>query len=264
MKQELWKPVTAISARRAGGFLWALAALPLLLAGCGGSLVRPVDRSPAPLVEPMPLDAGLYLDDEFRAYVYKEKRWNISWQIALGEPGLAHATRMARASFRSVREVKSLAAVGEPAVALVLAPRIEEFAFVTPRDAGGVLYQVTVRFRMNLHDAQGRLVDSLLYTGYGASDSGGSMGSEAPLTRATELALRDAGAKFLTEFPLQPVVQQVLRGEVPVAAPASAPTAAPASEPVTAPPPGASAATAPETSTVSAAAPVAASPKETP
>jgi hypothetical protein len=253
MKHELWKPAAAVSFRRPGGLLVALVALPmLLLAGCGGSMVRPVDRSPAPLVEPMPLDAGLYLDDEFRAYVYKEKRWNISWQIALGEAGVAHATRMSKASFRSVREVKSLAAVGEPAVALVLAPRIEEFAFVTPRDAGGVLYQVTVRFRMNLHDAQGRLVDSLLYTGYGASDSGGSMGSEAPLTRATELALRDAGAKFLTEFPLQPVVQQVLRGEVPVAAPASAPTAAPASEPVPAPPP------------MDPAAPVAASPKETP
>lgn len=201
--------------------------VPVLLAGCGASQVRPMDRSPAALVEPLPLDAALYLDEEFRGYVYKEKRWNIDWQIALGAPGIEHATRMAKASFRSVREAKALAVGGEPPVALVLAPHIEEFAFVTPRDAGGALYQVTLRFRMNLHDSQGRLIDSLLYTGYGATGSGSSMGSEAPLTQATELALRDAGAKFLTEFPLQPVVQQLLRGEVPVpvSTPGSVPSA---------------------------------------
>ena len=196
-----------------------LGMLPLVLAGCGASQMRPVDRSPTPLVDALPLDAGLYLDNEFRQYVYKEKRWNIDWQVALGEAGVTHANRMAKASFRAVREVKMLNAPGEPALALVLAPRIEEFAFVTPRDAGGSLYQVTLRFRMNVHDSQGRLVDSLVYTGYGATGSGSSLGSTGPLTAATELALRDAGAKFLTEFPLQPVVQQVLRGEAPTPVP---------------------------------------------
>ena len=209
---------------------WALLSLlPLVLAGCGASQVRPVDRSPTPLVDPLPMDAGLFLDSELRQYVYKEKRWNIDWQVALGEAGVTHANRMAKATFRAVREVKALNAPGEPALALVLAPRIEEFAFVTPRDAGGSLYQVTLRFRMNVHDSQGRLVDSLVYTGYGATGSGSGLGSTGPLTAATELALRDAGAKFLTEFPLQPVVQQVLRGEAPVPVPQSVPLPAPES-----------------------------------
>jgi hypothetical protein len=199
---------------------WALLGmLPLVLAGCGASQIRPVDRSPTPLMDVLPLDAGLYLDSELRQYVYKEKRWNIDWQVALGEAAVEHANRMAKASFRTVREVKALTAPGEPALGLLLAPRIEEFAFVTPRDAGGSLYQVTLRFRMNVHDSQGRLVDSLVYTGYGATDGGSGLGSTGPLTAATELALRDAGAKFLTEFPLQPVVQQVLRGEAPTPVP---------------------------------------------
>ena len=88
---------------------------------------------------------------------------------------------------------------------------------------------MTLRFRMNVHDSQGRLVDSLVYTGYGATGSGSGLGSTGPLTAATELALRDAGAKFLTEFPLQPVVQQVLRGEAPVPVPQSVPLPAPES-----------------------------------
>ena len=193
---------------------FALAGAVGLLAGCGAMEIRPVDRSPAPVVEPPPLDAGLHLDAEFRKYVHKEQRWNADWVIALGEAGVTHATRVAKASFRAVREVKGPDAIGEPPVHLVLSPRIEEYAFVTPRDAGGALYQATLRFRMNVHDAQGRLVDSLIYTGYGAA-AGGGMSSQQPLVEATEAALRDAGAKFLTEFPVQPVIQQLLRGEAP-------------------------------------------------
>ena len=206
-----------------------------LLAGCGAMEIRPVDRSPAALVDPLPLDAGLHLDAELRKYVHKEQRWNADWAIALGEAGVAHATRVAQASFRSVREVKGPDAIGEPAVQLVLSPRIEEYAFVTPRDAGGVLYQATLRFRMNVHDGQGRLVDSLIYTGYGAAPGGG-MSSQQPLVEATELALRDAGAKFLTEFPAQPVVQQLLRGETPAAITAPAVVAPAAVAPVESPP----------------------------
>lgn len=197
-----------------GRRIWLLGGLLGLLAGCGAMEIRPSDRSPPPLVEALPMDAGLYLDEEFREYVHEEERWNSDWVVALGEAGVAHATRMAKATFRSVRELKSLEAPGEPPLSLILSPRIEEFAFVTPRDAGGALYQVTLRFRMNVHDGQGRLVDSLIYTGYGAAPGGG-MSSEQPLVVATEAALRDAGAKFLTEFPVQPVVQQLLRGESP-------------------------------------------------
>ncbi len=190
----------------------------LLLAACGGMQIRPVDRMPVPLVEKLPLSAGLHMDAEFRNYVYKETRWNSDWIVALGAPSVSHATRVAAASCRSVREVKDLKAPGLPAVDLVLSPHVEEFAFVTPRDAGGTTYQVTLRYRMNVFDRQGQLIDSLLYTGYGAV-AGGGISTEAPLTLATEAALRDAGAKFLTEFPQQPVVQQLLRGETPAAVP---------------------------------------------
>lgn len=219
----------AMRGRRTRGVqAWRLTLLGTLglLAGCGAMEIRPMDRSPTPLVEALPLDAGLYLDPEFRKYVYKEKRWNADWVVALGEAGVAHASRMAKASFRSVREVRAPDAAGEPPVALVLAPRIEEFAFVTPRDAGGALYQATLRFRMNVHDGQGRLVDSLVYTGYGAAPGGG-MSSETPLAAATEAALRDAGAKFLTEFPVQPVIQQLLRGETPTPVPQPVPLVEP-------------------------------------
>ncbi len=117
MKHEFCEravPVTSASKSSAGARppwvnrlrRWALLGmLPLVLVGCGASQVRPVDRSPTPLVDALPLDAGLYLDSELRQYVYKEKRWNIDWQVALGEAAVAHANRMAKATFRTVREV---------------------------------------------------------------------------------------------------------------------------------------------------------------
>lgn len=201
---------------------WLVAAGALALAGCGATQVRPSDRMPAPLVEKLPLDAGLHFSAEFRQFTYKEQRWGADWVAVLGEPHVANMTRLAEATFRSVREVKDPQAPGAPRIDVLLVPRIEEYAFVTPRDAGGDLYQVTIRYRVNLLNGAGQLVDSLVYTGYGGVKSGG-LTAEGPLQEATEGAMRDAGAKFLTEFPQQPVVQQLLRGEVPTPIPPAAP-----------------------------------------
>lgn len=203
---------------------WLVVAGALALAGCGATQVRPTDRMPAPLVEKLPLDAGLHFSTEFRQFTYKEQRWGADWVAVLGEPHVANMTRLAQATFRSVREVKDPQSPGAPPVEVVLVPRIEEYAFVTPRDAGGDLYQVTIRYRVNLLNGAGQLIDSLVYTGYGGVKSGG-LSAEGPLQEATEGAMRDAGAKFLTEFPQQPVVQQLLRGEVPTPIPAAAPEA---------------------------------------
>jgi hypothetical protein len=203
---------------------WLVVAGTLALAGCGATQVRPSDRMPAPLVEKLPLDAGLHFSAEFRQYTYKEKRWGADWEAVLGEPHVANMTRLAQATFRSVREVKDPQSPGAPRVQVLLVPRIEEYAFVTPRDAGGSLYQVTIRYRVNLLNGDGQLIDSLVYTGYGGVQSAG-LTAEGPLQEATEGAMRDAGAKFLTEFPQQPVVQQLVRGEVPVPIPAAAPEA---------------------------------------
>jgi hypothetical protein len=100
-------------------------------------------------------------------------------------------------------------------VRAILEPSVEEYAFVTPRDAGSPFFAVSIKYRINVYTPDGKLADSWGFTGYGTAPSQG-ISSDAPLTQATALALRDAGAKLAVEFREQAIVRGLLpEGAVP-------------------------------------------------
>jgi hypothetical protein len=182
------------------------------LGGCGGVKVRATSAVPVPLVDELPLKAGVYYSPEFRNYVAREERWGTKWEITLGPAHVVQIDRLAKAMFASVTSVADVAKPPQPALDLIVEPHFEEYSFVTPRDAGAELFAVTIKYRVNVYDGAGHLVDSLVFTGYGNAAAGG-LSSTTPLAVATQKAMRDAGAKFATEFPEQPVVQKLARHE---------------------------------------------------
>ncbi|MBS0396370.1 MAG: hypothetical protein JSR54_17260, partial [Proteobacteria bacterium] len=201
-------------ARPVGGIVSgaALAVAGMLLAACGGVQVRGEAPLPRPLLEPLPLRAGIYYSPAFRSYEAHEERFKTKWNIALGAGHVAAIDRLARAMFASVTPVADLARPAPVPLDLILEPRIEEYSFVTPRDAGSALYAVTIKYRINLYDGTARLIDSLVLTGFG-NEVATMLSSAAPLAAATRKAMRDAGAKFAAEFADQPVVRKLVRHE---------------------------------------------------
>ena len=192
---------------------WPVAPAALLLAalaGCGGVKVRAIDTVPKPLVDELPLRAGTYYSNEFKTYTAKEDRWNTHWTVSLGPAQLTYSERLAKAMFASVLPVADLSK--PPPVDLILEPRVEEYSFITPRDAGADLYAVTIKYRVNVYDGAARLIDSLIFTGYG-TEVAANLSSSAPLATATSKAMRDAAAKFASEFADQPVIQKLARHE---------------------------------------------------
>jgi hypothetical protein len=212
----------AVSVAFAGCALLAAFAL----AGCGGVSVRPQDQVPTPLVDELPLRTGIHYGPEFRDYVHREERWGTKWEAQLGAAHVTKLNRLLKAMFPELVEVQDLSQPPQPPLQLILEPRFEEYSFITPRDAGAEYYAVTIKYRMNLYDGQSRLIDSLVYTGYG-NEEGGGLTTEAPLVAATQKAMRDAGAKFATEFQDQVTVKKLLAGEtVPPVQGGAAPAAA--------------------------------------
>jgi hypothetical protein len=195
------------------------------VAGCGGVQVKPEDRVPPPLVDELPMRAGIHYSAEFRTFTHKEERWGTKWEVQLGGAHVTKLDRLLHAMFPKLVDVADLAKPPQPPLDLILEPRFEEYSFVTPRDAGAEFYAVTIKYRMNLYDGQARLIDSLVYTGYGNAPAG-SLSTEKPLMIATERAMRDAGAKFATEFGDQATVKKLAAGETVEPAPGG--TAAPA------------------------------------
>jgi hypothetical protein len=175
---------------------------------------------PPPLVVKIPIGVALFVPAEFANYVHKEERWSTKWHVDLGKAQADGITRLMNAMFERVVPVDSVNAGTQVpgGVAAILEPSIEEYAFVTPRDAGSPFYAVSIKYRVNVYLPDGKLADSWGFTGYGTSPSQG-LSSEAPLSTATALAMRDAGAKLAVEFR----EQAVMRGLLPESATADVP-----------------------------------------
>lgn len=220
-------PLPRIALRPAG---LALAALTLLLAGCGPVKLVAVDTIPPPLIVKIPVQVALRVPPEFASYVHEEERAGTNWHVEVGKAQSDGITRLLQAMFEQVIAVDSVSAGANlsGAVQAILEPALDEFTFVTPRDAGTPYYAVSLKYRMNIYLTDGTPADSWTFTGYGSAPSAG-LSSNEPLAHATAAAMRDAGAKLAVEFR----DQAVLRGLIPAAPGAAVPaeTEAPAASP---------------------------------
>jgi hypothetical protein len=183
----------------------------LMLAGCGPVKLVASTNIPQPLVVKIPIGVALFIPSEFSSYVHQEERWSTKWHVELGKAQSEGITRLMNAMFERVVPVDSVTAGTQVpgGVAAILEPSIEEYAFVTPRDAGSPFYAVSIKYRVNVYMPDGKLADSWGFTGYGTAPSQG-LSSEAPLSIATSLAMRDAGAKLAVEFREQAVMRSLL------------------------------------------------------
>jgi hypothetical protein len=191
--------------------LASVAAAFALLTGCGPVKLVATAQIPEPLVVKIPVAVALFIPPEFSEYVHEEERWGTDYSIALGKAQSDAISRLMNAMFEEVIPVDSLnagAQLGER-VAAILEPSVEEYAFVTPRDAGSPFYAVSIKYRVNVYRPDGKLADSWGFTGYGTSPAGGLSNTE-PLVNATALAMRDAGAKLAVEFREQAIVRGLL------------------------------------------------------
>lgn len=208
-------------------FATAFAAVLVGLGGCGPVQLVASSRIPTPLIVKLPVTVALFMPQQFAQFVHKEERWGTDWNIDIGKAQSDALSQLVNAMFDKVIVVDSLAAGGALGsdVAAILEPSVEEYAFVTPRDAGSPFFAVSIKYRVNVYTPDGKLADSWGFTGYGTSPAGGLSNTE-PLESATALAMRDAGAKLVVEFRDQPVVRGLFPGaetadDPPPAAPSS-------------------------------------------
>lgn len=183
----------------------------LVAAGCGPVRLVATTNIPPPLVVKIPVVVALHVPAEFANFVHKEERSGTNWNVELGKAQSEGLTRLLTAMFERVVLVESINAGSQlgAEVRAILEPSIEEYAFVTPRDAGSPFFAVSIKYRVNVYSPDGRLADSWGFTGYGTAPAQG-ITSNSPLTRATALAMRDAGAKLAVEFREQAIVRGLL------------------------------------------------------
>jgi hypothetical protein len=183
---------------------------------------EPKPSIPTPLVVRIPAVVGIYMSPDFRTKVYAEERDGAKYEVALGKAQSEGFERLMNAMFTRTVTVPGTDAGArtDPQIRGVLEPILEDYSFVTPRDAGARIFAVSLKYRINGYDPAGKMFESWTFTGYGSVAAPTLPGSSAePLQEATGLAMRDAGAKLAAEFKDAAIARGLIPAEG-VAAPA--------------------------------------------
>jgi len=172
-----------------------------LAGGCSTVAIRPEGDLPKPLIVATPAKVGVVVTQETSNYVHKESRASVDYEAQLGAAHKHLVEEIFKAEFAEAKLFDSIdAARNEPGLLAIFEPRIEQFSFANAKETGGVYCAVTLRYQILIYAPSGELVDTLSLTGYGSGPAPKIGNGEEELGIAAYAAMRDAAAKFLTQF----------------------------------------------------------------
>jgi hypothetical protein len=203
-----------VNAKRLSQFCIPFASLTLLLGGCAAVAIHPEGDLPTPIVAPAPAKAAVVVTNEAANYVHKESRASVDYEAQLGPSHRQLVEQIFRAGFTEAKMFETVdAARLEPGIMAIFEPRIEQFSFASARETGGIYCAVTIRYQIYIYEPNGELVDTLTLTGYGSGPAAKIGNGEEELGIAAYAAMRDAAAKFLTQFPTLELAKPLLASQ---------------------------------------------------
>jgi hypothetical protein len=182
-----------------------------LCAGCAKVVLRPEGDLPKALVVAAPAKVAVVVTPETANYTHKESRASVDYEAQLGPAHKHLVEEIFKDEFTDVKMFDSVdAARLEPGVLAIFEPRIEQFSFANAKETGGVYCAVTIRYQIGIFAPDGTQIDTLTLTGYGSGPAPQIGNGQDELAIAGYAAMRDAAAKFLTQFPTLDVAKPLL------------------------------------------------------
>ena len=199
--------------------------LVLVLSACTAKQVIVQGNFPEPLLEPLPLTIALLYPDAFINHEFYDEakgRNESEWLVKTGDAQVAFWDTLFGGMFTKVVHIRSHDDIHtyEQEVDAVLIPKVDELQYTIPLHTNVKVYEIWMRYRFRLveleaiHDhADGSLsfnpADSIAdwtLTAYGKTPTAFLQSDETAVNMAAVVALRDAGAHFVTRFEQVPEV----------------------------------------------------------
>jgi hypothetical protein len=195
--------------------LLLFALLATLLAGCGTKEVVVKGNFPPPLLEPLPVALGLWYEPEFSEHEFFDEaagRAESSWLVKTGEAQVQMWGQLLEGMFLRLEPMDGKPAPDQmnPAVDAVLIPRVDELQYAIPAHTNVKVYEIWMRYAFELVTTSGEPIAEWTMTAYGKTPTAFLQTDEAAVNLAAVVALRDAGAHFVTSFQKVPEVAQWL------------------------------------------------------
>lgn len=161
---------------------------------------------PVPLVDELPIDVGLVLSEEFQTYTFfedEEDRDAMSLEFGAAQSEL----------FRVVTgQMFDRVAFELPAdgIDMTIHPEVDTFQYAIPRETRANIYEVWIKYRIQVLDQNDQVLADWLINGYGKTPSAFLKSEGEALQAAVTMALRDVGVQFAIGFSRQQLVQDWL------------------------------------------------------
>jgi hypothetical protein len=178
-------------------FAAVLALAMFVLAGCASTTsVRIEAQFPTVLAEPQDIHTAVVFTEEFSAYVGKP---NASTTIDLGAAQVDLLGKAFQGLFETVDFPLSRDAL-QPGTQLVIIPSVREVQLSTPSESYLNVYEVWIKYNLDIETADGDPIDSWFMPVYGKTPKSFMLSGTNAIEEAAIVALRDAGAKLLLDF----------------------------------------------------------------
>ena len=187
-------------------------ALALFTAGCSGAQVSLENQFPTPLLEPIPINAGIVLNEKLLGYNHNEEiQGSGKFNIHIGSAQRNMFSRLGEGLFNNYTVLEQLA--GNDNVDAILLPEIMQMQMALPRQTRSEYFEVWMRYRFHFYDNQANLLGSWDLPAYGKANQNDYRGDEAGIKAAALSACRDAMAFFSLNFQSESVAARWAAGE---------------------------------------------------
>jgi len=189
-----------------------LAGLLLVLGACGVNSLVVEGSYPTPTVRKIPLNLGLYFDENLRNFLYIEysETGQEEYRVSSGQTHVQLFSALLPAMFDRVVVLDSMDQASGAGVDAVFAPSIEEFQLALPQKTRLDAYEVWVKYNMRLLGPDGAYIADWVLTSYGKTPTENLMSTEGGINDATVSALRDLASNFTLSFGVVPEVRDWL------------------------------------------------------
>ena len=202
-----------------------LLCLTLLGAGCTSKQVIVEGNFPSPLLDPLPITVGVIYPSAFAEHEFFDEakgRAESDWLVKTGEAQVEFWDTLFTGMFDNVVHIRDWETVQSHLATVdgVLIPTIAELQYAIPMHTNVKVYEIWMRYEFRLVDISAihRQEDGALtfnpderlaawpITAYGKTPTAFLQTDEEAVNLAAVVALRDAGAHFVTTFGATPDV----------------------------------------------------------
>ena len=195
----------------------------LLVVACTSREVVVEGAFPTPLIDPVPVSVGILFTQEFREHELIDDatgRGEVSWRVSTGSAQVDFWSTLFPAFFQNVVFINSYEDLETYDVDAVLIPEVSEVQYAIPLYTSVKVYEIWMRYQLSLvepeqiMDADNKTINlenmqafaEWPLTAYGKTPTAFMQSDVDAVNLAAVMALRDAGANFITSFARVPGV----------------------------------------------------------